>query len=128
MRRRHPERGFTLVELLVATVLLAVGLASMQAAIGACLGALGRVQGYRTAELLVQEKMTELWTGQLPLQEAEGDFGEGREGYSWSLQVANTDREGLQEVLLTVTDPDGRQYRTATLVLTAAASTPEGGS
>jgi len=111
------SRGFTLVEVLVAVVLLAVGIAGVHAAIAACTGALGRADEYEVAAGLAQQKMTEMWAGVLPLADDEGDFPEGPEGYLWRLEVADAEREGVQEVLLTITAPSSREYRVATLVL-----------
>lgn len=119
--RRCPN-GFTLIELLVAAVLLAVGLVGLQGAIGACMTALGRSNEYHSVQLLAERQMTALMTGEIAVESAAGEFEEPYEDYGWSIEVADTDREGVVSVLLTIEPPSGRPYEVATLLWSPTSS------
>ena len=116
------HRGFTLVELLVAAVLLSVGLVGLQGAIGACMTALGRSHEYHAVQSLAERQMAALMTGEMALDSAEGEFEEPYEDYGWSIEVAETDREGVESVLLSIEPPSGRLYEVATLLWSPTSS------
>jgi prepilin-type N-terminal cleavage/methylation domain-containing protein len=82
------RRGFTLIEALVAAVILVVGIAGALAAISAGLRAQGVAAYYQTATWLLQEKLADLESAStLSAGEDNGSFGEPA-GYRWRTEVA----------------------------------------
>ncbi len=124
-------KGFTLVELLVAVVLTAVGIVSMVGALSGMTRAQTAVNERDTVFELAQEKYDELVATGAYETETDGDF-EGRYAgrYSWSLEVIDTGTESLQSIRLTVSpvSGDGRQAVVEGVVMTPPESTtPVGG-
>lgn len=106
---RTNRRGFTLIEVLVAAGLLAVG-------IFATLGALGSLakseRNRQTTEYMLRlaERRYEeqLVVNQNPTSPTNGDFQDWNEpNYVWSTQVGTTGNANLYSITLTVT-PSGR--------------------
>jgi len=85
------RRGFTLIETLIATVLLAGALIVLGNAWSGSLNAIRKARSLTTISLLLQRKITEYElkykdkTAEIPEEEA-GDFGEDFEPYSWKMQ------------------------------------------
>lgn len=99
---RSEQRGFTLVEVMVALVIIGVAMVTLLAT------QVGSIRSYADAKvitvcsLLADKKMAELESGEYPEPgEQEGVF-EDNEHYSWSLYVNETDLEQLREVTLEV--------------------------
>lgn len=98
------ERGFTLVEMIVATVILAVGIAGAVATFGAISRASGTAAEYDQAALLAERRLAEIETlDETPTDQDSGDFGEDYPGYKWEQEVLSTEYDDLIEVRVTVT-------------------------
>lgn len=99
------ERGFTLVELLVATVLLATGLAAAAGAFSAATRAQDAASRTGLAARLAEAKMTELEATGIDPGSAEGSFEELAEGqpedgsafgdYNFRWEISEGEVEGL---------------------------------
>jgi len=101
--RGRGKCGFTLVEVLVATVLLATGLVGALGAFSAAIRASGAAHYYTTTAALAESKLTELTaTGSVSPGTTQGDFGEDLPEYSWRLQVQETEHTGLFRADLTI--------------------------
>jgi prepilin-type N-terminal cleavage/methylation domain-containing protein len=122
------ERGFTLVEMLVAIVVLAVGIAGTLAALGAISSSSGAAAEYDRAALLAERQLAEIEAQeQAPSGEDSGDFGEEYPGYQWEQEVLATDVENLVEVRLTVSwgnEKARRSIQVSTYLLQEQSSAP----
>jgi general secretion pathway protein I len=113
VRRPRSRAGFTLIEVLVAAVLLATAVVGALGAFSASSRALGLAQFNSTVTQLAQGKMAETRVlDDLPLGETEGDFGEEYPGWTWRMniqeapEVAISDQDTLQgmfEIELVIT-------------------------
>ena len=96
------RRGYSLVEALVAVVLLGVGVA---AAIS-CLLSASRLslttQEYTAAYVLANERLSVLESSRLQTGSSDGTVGEAYPGYRWSQSVEPADVEGLYRVRLVI--------------------------
>jgi prepilin-type N-terminal cleavage/methylation domain-containing protein len=105
------RQGFTLVEVMVTSVLVGVALAG---AIGA-LGSLSKADtAARNAELLQRlavQKLAALRTeGDLRTAETSGDFStEGYPEADWSLELQTTEDENVQEASITAVRGESQQ-------------------
>lgn len=124
-RRRHltlnAERlmlnasgGFTLVEAMIAAVLIVIGIVGALGAISAGLRAQAAGQFYYTASMLAEQKMADLESqSKLKAGEEQGDFAPDHPDYTWSVAVSEGP-EGLWQVRLTVSEVvAGKQGRSA---------------
>lgn len=107
MRRR--AAGFTLVEMVVATIVLAVGGVAAMMAISACVRTVGDAESYSRAAMLAEMRLAELEArpDAVSSGEQQGDFGEEYPGYSWIQTVEPTDMPEVVRVTVTVTWPMG---------------------
>jgi Tfp pilus assembly protein PilV len=123
-RHKHVSvGGFTLLEALVAAVLVIIGLAGAMSAISAGIRAQTAARFYQIAGMLAEQKMTDLENDpDLEAGQNHGDFGNTYEGYTWDSEVvtiADTDDgpKGLYKVSVMVTQDTEPEYgRKATLV------------
>ena len=97
------QRGFMLLEVLLAVSMLAIGLFAIIDCLGRCLAAVRSVQSYTTADLLLSERSyyfrIEQPTDDLPQN---GNF-EGYPEFTWDRAFEETEIQGLWKQILTVT-------------------------
>ncbi|NUQ69903.1 MAG: prepilin-type N-terminal cleavage/methylation domain-containing protein [Chthonomonadales bacterium] len=120
MRRRRCIRGFTLIEAIVSTIVLAIGGVAAMLAISACTRSVGVAGDYSKAALLAEKRIAELslQTGSLNSGEQQGDFGDEYPGFAWIQTVEPTDYAGVSRITLVVTWPLGvRQGRAVFVTL-----------
>jgi general secretion pathway protein I len=94
MRRRRGTRGFTLIEVLVATVILAIGLLAALTAFSMAARASGASRNDTVVPLLAEEKFAEVQTtprDQLVAGDSSGNFGDEYPDYSWDMRIAQPD-------------------------------------
>ena len=110
-RRRIAQRGFTLVEMIVATLILALAITGALSAISNSTRAVESGERLQTAALLAQNKLTELEleTTNMTSGEQQGDFGEEYPTYRWRTQTDTTEFEKLFMVTLTVSWGENNQ-------------------
>ncbi len=103
------RRGFTLVEAVVSTALLGVGIAASIAALGEMTRVESLVREREQMQRLALEKHAELVaTGDYALGQLEGEFtGTGRDRYLWTATYEPTGVENLYRIVVTVGRAEG---------------------
>jgi len=96
MRNLSSDRGFTLVELLVAAVLLATGLTAAAAAISAVTRAQASALRRTTAARLAEVKLTEIQAMGITSGASEGTFAELDTGQMPALGIGGSSFGGSQ--------------------------------
>jgi len=121
-RRLCRNRGFTLLELMVAAVILAFGIVGILRAISAGLLSARDAGDYTTAAMLAQAQLEQLrWDENLQSTgESEGDFGDLYPDYSWqasleSVELPDLDDSDLTHIVLTVTWKRGKRQHHLTV-------------
>ncbi len=118
--RSHKRKqvGFTLVEMVVAAVLLAVGIAATLGAITSSTQATSISEHFEKSALLAQHLITQLslQPEQIASGEKQGDYGEPYQGYRYTQRVETGEFEHLYRVTIIVEwrDPNHPQRRTFT--------------
>ncbi len=107
--RSQSKRGFTLIEMIIATLILALAIVGAMGAISSSLHATESSDRIQTAALLAQRKMTELelQATNLTSGEQQGDFGEDFANYRWRAVTDTTEFEKLLKITLTVSWGEG---------------------
>lgn len=95
---RPPRRGFTLLEVLVALVVVALALTALLRAASLGASALDRERQLTLATWVAQNVLasTRLRGGLPAAGRAEGDERQGPFQYRWTLTVSNTDEPGVR--------------------------------
>lgn len=98
--RRRAGRGFTLLEVLVALLLLALALVAAVRTAGLEARALNHVRATTLAQWVASNVLAEIRLGgPLPARgEAEGRSEMGRQSWRWRLRVFATDQPGLHRL------------------------------
>jgi len=102
-RRRSP--GFTLIEVLVATVILAIGLVAGLTAFSTATRATGASTNDTLVPLLAERKLAEVKAvprDELKTETSTGDFGDEYPGYTFDLTVSPPDDLHVVRVELTI--------------------------
>ncbi|MCS6776307.1 MAG: prepilin-type N-terminal cleavage/methylation domain-containing protein [Chloroherpetonaceae bacterium] len=101
---RPRRRGFTLIEMIVATVLLAVAVVGALAAYAAATQSAAHSERLHTAALLAQKHLTELelQSDTLSGGEQQGDFGPEFAEFRWRQIVEPTEFANLYRVTFVV--------------------------
>lgn len=88
------KKGMTLIEVLIALVILSVGVSSMMLAMSRCLAVVRTARNRETARGLIQRVDIEYPIEDVDLEEfsEEGDF-EDIEGYTWFREILMVDEE-----------------------------------
>jgi len=110
---RHGERGFTLIEALVAMVVMSLAIVTMAAATSQAMRVEAASLDHLRATSLADARMSEI--ASLPLaglrqfaDPRSGSFGDGNERFTWTVSVARTpDSTHLLRALVRVTWPEG---------------------
>ena len=106
-----PHKGVTLVEVLLAVVILSIGIAGVLRAYAASIGALEISRDTVNTIELLKEKMADveqdmIEQGGISAGSASGQFAGESEEYSWTREATTSAPEGLCELALTVTRSD----------------------
>jgi len=113
-RSRRQRQGFTLVEVLVATVILATGLLGALTAFSMATRVSAVSNDDTLLVYLAEEKLTEIqllgWEG-LPASGARGDFGPAHPEYEWTLLVDKPDERNVVRVDLVISFPEAGRIR-----------------
>jgi len=118
------RRAFTLIEALVSVAIMSIGLVAVMEAYGAAMRLSLQDEHLTTATFLASGKMEEvLKETYITAGEDSGDFGEEFEGFAWTVEIADSEIEGLEIVTVTVTWSVGAVDDE--LVLTSAAQRRE---
>lgn len=111
------KRAFTLVEVLVATVMVAVGVAGLVGALSGFTKTEYNIRERETLSRLVHDKLDEMVATQGYLSQTGGSF-EGDEfvNYTWTVEEIQTGISGLVAIRVTVTSPNLGDETAETLV------------
>lgn len=107
--RRH--RGLTLLEVIVAMALLAIGIAGALGAISACVRSSSAADDYSRGALLAQQVASELERSEtLDPGTLDGTFDDAATGFSWTAEIGTADDQGFNPVKITVLWQEGRRH------------------
>jgi type II secretion system protein I len=117
-RTRYRSRGLTLLEVLVAMTVLAIGIVSVLGAVSACLRASDGAAAYSRAALLAQQVAGDISRNTTLEPDAlQGTFDSAATGFSWAAIISDADEQGLYPVKITVAwDHDARHFTLHTLL------------
>lgn len=112
------EKGFTLMEVMVAMAILAIALVSVFQLQSQSISMATDSRFLTTASLLAQSKMAEIET-QSPLSNKteNGDFGPDYPQYAWQLMIGDTRLPQFKKIEVTVTNKLFLRRGTYTLTL-----------
>lgn len=119
------SRGFTLIEILVAAVLVGVGIAAVLGGLASLSQAQRRLIERETIERLAQSKLKELAATREYESVTEGDFSaEGMGKYAWQAATQESGVENLKHLSISVTlENSDLTAKAETLVFTPPAPT-----
>lgn len=103
MRYRLRQAGFSLIEVMCALMILAVGLAGLVQGISTALGSNKDSELQTTAALLAEGRMETLRADGLILAGTEeGECGEGFQRFRWKQSIEKTSLDGLFDVTIII--------------------------
>ena len=117
LNQRRRRAGFTLIEMIVATVLLALGVVAALACISSATRSTSIASEYTTASLLVQQRFAELESQPDQIQggEQNGTFDQ-EPGFRWEQTIETTPASSLFKVTLMIQWRSGNIPRSAQFV------------
>ena len=102
---QNKANGFTLIEVLLAMALLAIGLVAVFQSQSQSISMSTDSRFMTTASLLAQSKMVEVEAGSTLANHTEdGDFGSDYSQYTWHLEVGDTQLPQFKKIEVTVTN------------------------
>jgi len=123
-RNKHAESGFTLIEMIVATVVLAIGVFACVGAFNAATRTSTIASEQQTATMLAQKQIAEAEVnleGNITGGDSDGDFGPDYPGYRWKQSITATDYTYAFQIAVTVSwGPAPQRTRTVTSYLVNA--------
>ena len=126
MSALQPNSGFSLIEVMVAILILGIALAGLTHGITTALASSKESEWQTTAALFAAGQIETLRAeGGLEDGETDGDCGAGLEAYHWKQTIAGTDIDGLHDVTVVVENaPSGQEiYELKTLLFEPAGGT-----
>lgn len=119
MSHANRERGFSLVEMLAALIIFAIGVMAVLEVITASVRSTTATVGYTEAVFLAQQRIEEtVATEALAPMTDSGNFGEAYPRHSWKREVEELDAGRLYRIRVDVTWNErgsDRQYTLTTL-------------
>lgn len=117
--QQFSEAGFTLLEVMIAVGLIAIGLTAMLGNQSQSVSLANEAKFNTSAAFLAQSKLAELeFVPAAELNDDSGDFGEDFPGFRWAVTINDVDIEGadevadyLQQVNLALTWGEKGQYK-----------------
>ncbi|MCX7918044.1 MAG: prepilin-type N-terminal cleavage/methylation domain-containing protein [bacterium] len=110
------EFGFTLLEVVIALVIVVVGLVLISQAFSIGLRAVRVSDKATIARFLAEQKITEIELQSfLALQSGTGDFGPDYPDFTWQMNVATTQLDNLLQINLTISWIEDNTTRTLTI-------------
>lgn len=101
--RNGSSRAQTLVEVLVAMIVLGVGLVSVMKAFSVCSGAVGLIRGEAVAKAVASKMMAEARLDpRVVLAEDSGDLSPEHPGFTWRRELRESSEGGLVAVEITI--------------------------
>jgi general secretion pathway protein I len=101
----HPDKGFTLMEVMIAMAILAIALVTIFQSQSQSISMTGNSRFLTTASLLAQGKMAEIELIEMKdVRTDSGNFGDGFPDYSWRVELKDTDFDVVKKIELTVTN------------------------
>jgi general secretion pathway protein I len=97
-------RGFSLLEVMIAMAILAIGLVAVYQSQSQSISMAGSSRFLTTASLLAQSRMAQIDAAD-PREVAagNGDFGDDFPDYRWQVEIGETEIALLKKIMLTVT-------------------------
>lgn len=123
----NKRQAFTLVEVIVATVILAIGIVSLVGALGGLTRAERAVSDKELITRIANDKLQELIATEAWQSEAGGSFDDPNlDDFTWSLEEVNVGIENLTGLNLTVDSSNRGEVTVSTIVFTPPETTGEG--
>lgn len=114
MTKEIRSRGFTLVEVLVATTILATGLLAALTAFSMAGRVTGAANNDTAIAFLAHQKLAEiqlLGGEELPVGVSTGDFAPDFPQYGWEMTVSEPDELNVMQVSLVILAPEAGRTR-----------------
>jgi general secretion pathway protein I len=104
MANRNDNRGFTLVEVVVALAIVAIGMLAVFKTIGDTVNNISTLRDRSFAAWIADNRITEVrLSGQMPsVDETEGDLEYAGRRWHWVAKVAQTPVDGLRRIDVSV--------------------------
>lgn len=115
-KRRNPEAGFTLIEMLVALAIFSLAALALLRLQGGTLSGTARLQGSIVAGIVARNVVVEAITDKAAPALGRTSGGEANAGrqWRWTRVVGRTGEARLVHITVTVADETGRQAATLT--------------
>ncbi len=84
-------QGFTLLEVMIAVALIAIGLVTLFGSQSRSLSRVSEAKFNNIAPILASTKLAEMESGILSMADNQGDFGADYPDYTWHLEVEDVD-------------------------------------
>jgi general secretion pathway protein I len=99
VRNPQPQRGFTLLEIMVALSIIAIVLVSVYRMHAQTVSMNNEVRFYATAPMLAQIKMAEIESESLKdMGDDSGDFGDEFPDYRWNIVIDDVESTALENM------------------------------
>jgi general secretion pathway protein I len=96
----QPQRGFTLLEIMVALSIIAIVLVSVYRMHAQTVSMNNEVRFYATAPMLAQIKMVQIESENLEdMGDDSGDFGDEFPGYRWNIVIDDVESTALENMV-----------------------------
>ena len=96
----QPQRGFTLLEIMVALSIIAIVLVSVYRMHAQTVSMNNEVRFYATAPMLAQIKMAQIESESLEdMGDDSGDFGDEFAGYRWNIVIDDVESTALENMV-----------------------------